>query len=47
VLEINGAVEADWPDEGVAAHYGNPSMEQRAMSEGQVLVDRANRGVSR
>ena len=45
MLEINGAVEADWPDEGVAAHYGNPSGEQRAMSEGQVLVDRANRGV--
>jgi tRNA-modifying protein YgfZ len=47
VLEINGAVEAEWPDEGVAAHYGNPAREQRAMTEGQVLVDRSNRGVIR
>jgi len=47
VLEINGAVEAQWPDEGVAAHYGDPAREQRAMSEGQVLVDRSNRGVVR
>jgi folate-binding protein YgfZ len=45
VLDINGAVEAEWPDEGVAAHYGDPVREQRAMSEGQVLVDRSNRGV--
>src|ERR1700733_10581545 len=45
VLEINGAVEAEWPDEGVAAHYGDPAREQRAMTEGQGLVDRANRGV--
>jgi hypothetical protein len=45
VLEINGAVEADWPDDGVAAHYGNPAREQRAMTEGQALVDRASRGV--
>jgi len=45
MLDIAGAVEADWPDEGVAAHYGDPVREQRAMSEGQVLVDRSNRGV--
>jgi folate-binding protein YgfZ len=45
MLEISGAVEAEWPDEGVAAHYGDPAREQRAMSEGQVLVDRSNRGV--
>jgi tRNA-modifying protein YgfZ len=45
VLEINGAVEAEWPDEGVASHYGDPAREQRAMTEGQVLVDRSNRGV--
>jgi folate-binding protein YgfZ len=45
VLDINGAVEAAWPDEGVAAHYGDPAREQRAMTEGQVLVDRSNRGV--
>lgn len=45
MLEINGAVEAQWPDEGVAAHYGDPVREQRAMTAGQVLVDRSNRGV--
>jgi tRNA-modifying protein YgfZ len=47
MLDIEGAVEADWPDEGVAAHYGDPMLEQRAMTEGQVLVDRSNRGVVR
>ena len=45
MLEINGAVEAEWPDESVAAHYGDPAREQRAMTEGPVLVDRSNRGV--
>jgi folate-binding protein YgfZ len=45
MLNIEGAVEADWPDQGVAAHYGDPVGEQRAMTEGQVLVDRSNRGV--
>jgi folate-binding protein YgfZ len=47
MLDIEGAVEADWPDEGVAAHYGDPMGEQRAMSRTQVLVDRSNRGVLR
>jgi tRNA-modifying protein YgfZ len=45
MLDIDGAVEAAWPDERVAAHYGDPMREQRAMAEGQVLVDRSNRGV--
>ncbi len=45
MLDIHGAVEADWPDEGVAAHYGDPMREQRTLSERQVLVDRSNRGV--
>ncbi len=45
MLDIPGAVEAQWPDEGVAAHYGDPMGEQRAMAGGQVLVDRSNRGV--
>jgi folate-binding protein YgfZ len=45
VLDIEGAVEAERPDEGVAAHYGNPMREQRLMTEGLVLVDRSNRGV--
>jgi tRNA-modifying protein YgfZ len=45
MLDIEGAVEAEWPDEGVAAHYGDPVREQRAMTQGQVLVDRSNRGI--
>jgi folate-binding protein YgfZ len=47
VLDIEGAVGADWPDEGVAAHYGDPAREQRALSQTRVLVDRSNRGVVR
>jgi folate-binding protein YgfZ len=45
MLDLAGAVEAEWPDEGVAAHYGDPMREQRVMSERQTLVDRSNRGV--
>ena len=45
MLDIAGAVEAQWPDEGVAAHYGDPMREQRVMSEQPTLVDRSNRGV--
>ena len=39
------AVEASWPDEGVAAHYGDPMREQRAAGESAAVVDRSNRGV--
>ena len=45
MLDLAGAVEAEWPDEGVAAHYGDPMREQRVMSERATLVDRSNRGV--
>jgi tRNA-modifying protein YgfZ len=45
MLDITGAVEAESPDEGVAAHYGDPMREQRVMSEQPTLVDRSNRGV--
>jgi hypothetical protein len=45
MLDLAGAVEAQWPDEGVAAHYGDPMREQRVMSERATLVDRSNRGV--
>jgi tRNA-modifying protein YgfZ len=45
MLSIAGAVEAGWPDEGVAAHYGDPLREQRAMAAEGALVDRSNRGV--
>ena len=47
MLDLAGAVEAQWPDEGVAAHYGDPMREQRVMSEQRSLVDRANRGVTK
>jgi tRNA-modifying protein YgfZ len=45
MLDRAGAVEAEWPDEGVAAHYGDPMREQRVMSDRPTLVDRSNRGV--
>jgi tRNA-modifying protein YgfZ len=45
LLSWPGAVEAGWPDEGVAAHYGDPMREQRALENSAGLVDRSNRGV--
>ncbi len=45
LLATPGAVEAGWPDEGVAAHYGDPLREQRALEGSGGLVDRSNRGV--
>jgi tRNA-modifying protein YgfZ len=49
LLDLPGAVQASWPDEGVAAHYGDPTREQRALDgAGDApagLVDRSNRGV--
>ena len=49
LLSWPGAVQAGWPDEGVAAHYGDPVREQRALDGAGVapagLVDRSNRGV--
>jgi len=47
LLALPGAVEAGWPDEGVAAHYGDPIREQRALDTRAGLVDRSNRGVLR
>jgi folate-binding protein YgfZ len=44
---LPGAVEAGWPDQGVAAHYGDPIREQRALATSAGLVDRSNRGVLR
>jgi tRNA-modifying protein YgfZ len=40
-----GAVESGWPDQGVAAHYGDPMREQRALDTSAGVVDRSNRGV--
>jgi len=42
-----GAVPADAPDTGVAAHYGDPFAEQRALAGRFGVVDRSNRGVLR
>jgi folate-binding protein YgfZ len=47
LLAWPGAVEAGWPDEGVAAHYGDPMREQRTADQSAGLVDRSNRGVLR
>ena len=47
LLNAPGAVTADAPDAGVAAHYGNPYAEQRALAAGTAMVDRSHRGVVR
>ena len=47
LLDLPGAVPADAPDEGVAAHYGNPHVEQRALESGRGFVDLSHRGVLR
>jgi tRNA-modifying protein YgfZ len=45
LLTMLGGVEAGWPDQGVAAHYGDPMREQRALDGSAGVVDRSNRGV--
>jgi folate-binding protein YgfZ len=47
LLDVPGAVPADGPDTGVAAHYGDPYAEQRALARSSGLVDRSHRGVIR
>ncbi len=47
LLSRPGAVAADAPDVGVAAHYGDPYAEQRALADGSALVDRSHRPVLR
>ncbi|TAL21583.1 MAG: folate-binding protein [Frankiales bacterium] len=47
LLSRPGAVPADAPDEGVAAHYGDPYAEQRRLASGGALVDLSHRGVVR
>ncbi len=47
LLKSPGAVAGDEPDSGVAAHYGEPFAEQRALTDAAGLVDRSNRGVVR
>ncbi len=47
LLARPGAVAADGVDAGVAAHYGDPFGEQRALASGQATVDLSHRGVIR
>jgi tRNA-modifying protein YgfZ len=47
LLAEPGAVPAAAPDAGVAAHYGDPYAEQRALAGSCGIVDRSNRGVVR
>ena len=47
LLDLPGAVPAQAPDEGVAAHYGNPHVEQRDLEAGRGFVDLSHRGVLR
>lgn len=47
LLSAPGAVPADPPDQDVAAHYGEPAQEQRALERGTGLVDRSDRGIVR
>jgi tRNA-modifying protein YgfZ len=45
LLQLPGAVPADAPDQEIAAHYGEPTAEQRALEAGTAFVDRSDRGV--
>ena len=45
LLNRPGAVEASGPDAGVAAHYGRPLPEQRALAAGDAVVDLSHLGV--
>ena len=46
-LERPGAVAAEAPDDGVAAHYGDPLREQRGIVDGRASVDLSHRPVLR
>ncbi|WP_156727474.1 CAF17-like 4Fe-4S cluster assembly/insertion protein YgfZ [Streptomyces apocyni] len=45
LLALPGAVPAEGPDEGVAAHYGELFREQRTLADGSGFVDLSHRGV--
>jgi folate-binding protein YgfZ len=47
LLHTPGAVAAIGVDVGVAAHYGRPALEQRALATGEAIVDLSSRGVLR
>jgi folate-binding protein YgfZ len=46
-LDLPGAVEAEGVDAGVAAHYGDPFREQKALLAGEGFVDLSHREVVR
>jgi tRNA-modifying protein YgfZ len=45
MLSVPGAVAGNGPDAPVAAHYGQPAAEQRALAAGTAVVDLSHRGV--
>ncbi|MCY7289562.1 MAG: folate-binding protein [Cryobacterium sp.] len=45
LLELDGAVQAEGIDAGVAAHYGGPLTEQRRLLAGGAVVDLSHHGV--
>src|SRR3954447_4833987 len=45
LLDRPGAVAAEGVDSGVAAHYGDPFREQKALAAGDGFVDLSHRGV--
>ncbi len=47
LLSMPGAVPADPPDDAVAAHYGDPFLEQRRLAAGTGVVDLSHRPVIR
>ena len=47
LLDRTGAVPAQGIDAGVAAHYGDPYAEQRALARTAGLVDRSHREIVR
>ncbi|MFC7326413.1 YgfZ/GcvT domain-containing protein [Marinactinospora rubrisoli] len=47
LLQRPGAVAAEPPDADIAAHYGEPAQEQRALDLAAAWVDRSDRGVVR
>lgn len=44
-LDRHGAVASEGPDAGLAAHYGQPVAEQRALESGRAVVDLSTWGV--
>ncbi|MEH0108378.1 folate-binding protein [Tersicoccus sp. MR15.9] len=45
LLSRHGAVPDGGADAGLAAHYGDPAREQRALARGRAVADLSNRGV--